>query len=67
MEELKSLVENILNGALESETLLAQSAIQAWIDKDYGLEDVLRASKAEGKLLLCAEEESVVIHQNRTS
>lgn len=67
MEELKSLVGNILSGVLDSETLLAQSAIQAWIDKDYGLKDILQASKAKGKLLLCAEEESVVIHQHRAS
>ena len=67
MDELKSLVENILSGALESETHLAHSEIQAWIDEDYGLEGILRASKANGKLILCAEEDSVLIHQNRAS
>ena len=51
MDELKGLVETVLSGALDSETHLAKSEIQAWIDEDYRLEDILRASKKQGKLL----------------
>ena len=66
MDALKLLVDRILSGQMNEETRSAQSKLKDWIDSEYALEDILKSSIARGEIILCAEEDSVAIHENRS-
>ena len=66
MDELELLAEKILSGHLATETKSAKLKIQDWIDRNYGVDDIVQSSISKGEMILCAEEESVEIHKNRS-
>ena len=67
MDALSLLVDRIVSGQLRKETHSAQSKIKEWIDNEYALKDVLKSSIARGEIVICAEEDSVTIHENRSA
>lgn len=65
MDALQMLVDRIQSGKLDAETHSTQLKIQNWIESDYELDLILKEALAKGEIILCAEEASVAIHENR--
>ena len=67
MAELRDLSHRIINGELHEETQQSKTVIKQWIDNNFNLEKIIDQAKASKSLVLCAEEISVEILENRSS
>jgi len=67
MAELRDLSHRIISGELHEETQQSKTVIKQWIDNNFNLEKIIEQAKVSKSLVLCAEEISVEILENRTS